>query len=263
MNYKILLMALLIILPMYVLAAGSGSGGSTRDAEECTQDIWQCTSWSRCGPDRLQYRNCTLTYDCESVNTQKPYETVTCQYVSEIIRNLRCTNQETMRERIACRLRLSDEDLAKELEISYLPEECRGIMDGREKDDCVKLYAQSRPCWRLEMGDLRNGCLREILNLTDINTHRENCRSMPGCAKELRTRVYALAKFKIYDLEERAEDMMELGLITEEEAAGIITKLENHKLLFNEATNRDERIIVLNNVKADWKEFMDDVRSRK
>lgn len=44
----------------------------------CTQDTWDCSSWSTCSADGSQTRTCTLSSDCESVSTPKPSEKRNC-----------------------------------------------------------------------------------------------------------------------------------------------------------------------------------------
>ena len=50
---------------------GSGSG--------CTP-VWQCTTWTKCSPERTQTRNCTDKNNC-GTTTGKPVESQSCNYV--------------------------------------------------------------------------------------------------------------------------------------------------------------------------------------
>ena len=236
-------------------AAGSGGGGSVKNAPTCTEDIWSCTEWEKCQKDGAQTRKCYLVDDCPNVNTPKPAETGSCAYVSETLYSLKCHNLGTMKERVECRLRLTDADLKKELQIAYLPEECRALNNDAEKEDCVLLYSKSQQCWGLPIGNLRNNCLKKILDIKDIKEEKQSCKN-PACFASLKKKSYALIKFGFYDLEERAENLYEKGLISKEKAAEIITELEQDKVAFNQAASKEQRKQVILETKKSWNEFV-------
>ncbi len=261
---KLIYAILVIFIVPIVLAAGGGGGGGGGSGgggiATCTSDTWSCSSWSDCSVDNTQTRTCTLTNDCAGIETQKPVEVASCTYVSNLISSLKCSNLASLNERVACRLDLSENDLKKELEIAYLPEECRNINDNKKKDECILLYGSSQKCWILPIGDAREGCLKNILNIKDIQTQKQDCNNNQECLGNLKNNVYALIKFRFYDLEERAEELYEKDIIDKNKAADIIAKLEEEKVKFNEAKNKDERKQIILDTKKLWGDFITNLR---
>lgn len=251
------LLMLLVIAPL-VLSAGSGGGGSV-PTTACTQDTWSCSSWGPCQRDETQTRTCYLVNDCPNVETPKPIESGTCAYVSEILSSLKCYNLDSIEKRVQCRLDLTKDDLKKELEIAYLPEECRAISDAGDKEDCVLLYSKSQKCWSLPISS-RTDCLKRILNLKDIKEEKQSCNNNPSCSLSLKKNVYALIKFRFYDLEERTEGMYKKGLISKEKAADLIASLEEKKIAFNQANSKEERKQIIIDTKTMWNNFISGLR---
>ncbi len=244
-------------------AAGGGGGGTSRKKPTCTGDIWTCTEFSECSPDGIQSRKCTLTVDCASVNTPRPSEKESCVYVSHVLSSLKCANLESVRDRVHCRLGLEEAELQKELEIRYLPEECRSILSTKERENCVLLYARSQKCWHLPIGEERINCLRNILDIKNINKQKEACKNSATCLSSLRKNVYSLIKFRLYDLEERAEELIEKNITTREQAAVIIIALEEKKLEFNKATTKEQRKQIIQDVKVLWKGFIEGLKGTR
>ena len=249
----VIIFIIFIMMPQ-ILAAGSGGGGSVK-TPTCTEDTWSCTSWSKCQKDGTQSRTCTLVSDCSDAVTPKPDEIASCAYVSEILSSLKCYNLATMKERIGCRLSLADEELSKELKISYLPEECRALKNDAYKEDCIMLYSKSQPCWKLPIGPQRMSCLKHTLEIKNIKEEKLSCTN-PSCFAGLRKKVYTLIKFRFYDLEERAEGLYEKGLISNEQEVEIITKLEEKKIEFNQANSKEQRKQIILEVKKVWRDFV-------
>lgn len=259
-------MKLNIILSIFVLfipiafSAGGGGGGSTKAS--CPNDVWKCNVWSECQKDGVQTRACTLDYDCPGVDTPKPTETESCVYVSKLISSLKCHNLGAIKERVACRLGLSDADLNKELEISYLPEECRAMGKVKDKEECVLLYSNSQKCWQLPIGLKREECLRQVLEIKNLKEEKKSCTN-PSCFAQVKKKAYALIKFSFYDLEERAEQLYEEDKISNEQAADIISKLEEKKTEFNKAAEKQGRKDIINETKKLWNDFIQELRKSK
>ena len=252
----VIVLLLLLTFPL-ALAAGGGGGGSSRSTPViiCTEDTWNCSSWGPCDKEGQQTRICTLTNDCATVDTSTPVESARCTHVSALVASLQCTNLGTLRKRVECRLGLSDTELNRELKISYLPEECRTIADADKKDACIKLYSDSQPCWKLPQGNQRMSCLQETLHLKSIEDEKRACAGDTACVQDLRMKVYALIKFRFYDLEERAEELYEDGVITKSQATDIIARLEEQKIKFNAATTKQQRQDSIVETKLVWQEF--------
>ena len=244
-------------MPAIALAAGGGGGGSSRSTPviTCTEDTWSCSQWSPCTKESRQSRTCTLTDDCATADTPKPMERGSCTYVSAMVASLKCTNLGTVRKRVECRLGLSEAELNRELQINYLPEECRTITDADTKDACIKLYADSQPCWKMPQGNNRMMCLQSLLHVSDIAVQKQACGQQQSCLDDLRKNVYALIKFRFYDLEERAEELLEDGTITTSQATEIIAQLEEQKIKFNAAKTKEQRRDIIIGTKSLWQEF--------
>ncbi len=258
----VFVLMVLLLLPI-TFSAGSGGGGSTSSSStvnQCPQDTWVCTSWSACQKDGTQARTCKLAENCNR-GTPKPVETASCTYVSELVASLKCMNLQTLKQRVDCRLGLNDSDLRTELQIAYLPEECRALYDPDEKDACIKLYSDSQPCWKLPQGEQRRDCLRHILNILDIEKHKQYCGQGAACLIDLRRKVYALIKFSFYDLEERTEDLYKDGKITRQQAVEIISQLEVEKMNFNQATSKQQRQQIIKGTKDIWRDFAGHIKS--
>ncbi len=255
-----IVLGILALLIPIALSAGSGGGGSSKTS--CPNDVWKCTMWSECQKDETQARTCTLDYDCSGVDTPKPAETESCAYVSNIVSSLKCHNLGAIKERVACRLSLSDADLNNELEIAYLPEECRAMGKDKDREECVLLYSASQKCWKQQIGSKRTECLNQLLEIKDFRKEKESC-SNPSCFAQLKKKAYALIKFNFYDLEERAEKLYEEGKISKEKAADIISKLEEKKIEFNKAAGKQERKNIINEAKKLWNDFTQELRKSK
>lgn len=256
--YLAIFLVLFTIIPLAF--AKGGGGGVSPPVEKCAEDTWTCGEWNNCGKDGTQTRSCQLTRDCPSVETPKPEEKASCVYVSKTLKSLQCYNQATLQERVQCRLGLSKSQLRKELAIDYLPEECRTVSTDADKEDCVLLYGKSQPCWDLANTKERMGCIKNMLNLTDIQQQKHACGTNNGCLRNIQKNVYALIKFSFYELEERAEALYEEKIIDQEKTASIVAQLEEQKIAFNNAKSKEERKQVIQDTKKIWKDFVESVR---
>ncbi|MEK6922925.1 MAG: hypothetical protein AABX08_03955 [Nanoarchaeota archaeon] len=252
---KLLAIFMIVTLP-FALAAGGGGGGSSRSKPSCTEDTWSCSEWGPCKKDEIQTRTCTLTTDCPGVETAKPSEKESCTYVSQVLSSLKCHNLNTLKERVTCRLGLEENDLNRELKIAYLPEECRTITNKGEREECVLIYSRSQRCWALPIGSERTNCVNQILGITDIKIQKESCANDNACLNSLRKNVYVSIILRLYDLEERAEDLQEQGKITKEQAADIISSIEEKKVEFRKATSKEQRKQIILDAKALWQAFV-------
>lgn len=173
---------------------------------------------------------------------------------------LKCGNLGTLRERVECRIELSEYDLDTELTLEYLPEECRAISNEGLKSSCIQRYKSVQQCWQQPIGPSRISCVKRQFNLGDIKSEKATClASNPDnkdtCLLELEDKVYSLVKFRIYDLEERAEELLERGA-NEDVVVTLVTDLEGKKLEFNEAGTIEDKKNVIREVKTIWREFI-------
>ena len=222
----------------------------------CTEDKHRCTDWGPCDPVGQQKRTCTLTEDCPGVTTAKPQEARVCP-------QLQCGNLPTLRERVKCRINLTPQGMARELQIQYLPEECRALPKNLQQR-CINLYKSYLPCWERPQGEPRALCARIILGMTgDIPATRRACADKPpqereACLQDVRGKVYNIIKFRIYDLEERAEDLAEDGKVPFDAAAEFVVFIQETKQKFNNAKSKQERRQLILDVRARWQKFVRD-----
>ena len=178
---------------------------------------------------------------------------------------LKCGNFDVLRERVRCRLNLESEEIEKELELQYLPEECRDL-SGNEKGICIARYKSVQSCWKFS-GNERISCVKRQINLGRIQDEKEACNKKTGqeraaCVIGAKNKVYSLIKWRFYDLEERAEDFMQRGLIDNETAADFVVKVEENKRKFNEAKTKDEREGIILEVRNDWKGLVNKIKEK-
>ena len=218
------------------------------ETASCTQDIWKCDVWNSCDKNGDQTRTCTKITDCPGVDTDEPPFTKRCEH-------LQCGEIESMRERVLCRLKLTPAGLEREYTHEYLPEECRGeVKDKQQK--CIDRYKSYKPCWKVPVGQGRIACARTALQLSgDIPQAKRTCANDETCMKDLRWRVHALIKFRMYDLEERAEALQEKGADVEA-IADFVTLIGENKQAYNTATTKEERKNIILNVREGWKTFV-------
>ena len=177
---------------------------------------------------------------------------------------LKCGNLGTLKERISCRLGLEKDEQEKELELYYLPEECR-TLSGSARGICIARYKSVQTCWKFPIGDERVSCVKRAMKLGTIQEEKEACNKLTGeekstCVRELKNKVYDLIKWHFYDSEERAEDFMNRGLVDKETVTDYIEKTEQNKAKFNEAKTKEQRKDIILAVKKDWQEFAHIVR---
>lgn len=234
--------------------------GPATPPRTCKQDTWTCGSWSACDPEGNQSRGCRRSFDCVYVDTPQPENIRRCQ-------ELQCGNKATLRERIQCRLSLTPAGLTRELEIQYLPEECRTLTEGRQA--CIAKYRAWQPCWQETVGTARNGCAMRILSIGSgvVDAVRLCQQKEPGterasCMQKVRESAYDMIKFRFYDLEERAEGLAEEGKADVSIVADFVNLIETKKQEFNRATTKQQRRQIILDVRRGWIEFMQKVKQQ-
>lgn len=217
----------------------------------CTADTWKCDAWSACDLDGNQKKMCQKMIDCPGVDTSQPLITQRCL-------TLQCGNKATIRERVACRLSLTSAGLSRELEIEYLPEECRAFEKNSDKRKaCIALYRAYKPCWMKPVGEERSACARQVLKLGPVLSDEvKKCAGDPICIQTVRERVFNMIKFRFYDLEERAEDLLEDGKASKEAVVEFTANVFENKQTFNAAKTKEERRKAILDMREAWKKFI-------
>lgn len=226
---------------------------------KCTQDRWDCSEWSRvCDQFGNHKRNCKMTLDCPTVETAPPPFFKKCE-------KLQCADKPTVKERVLCRLNLTPAAIAREYELEYLPEECKLKTSNKEKNDCIKRYLSFKPCWEKPVGEERSLCAKNALGIVNNASQEMNTclgktpRVAETCKNDIRKKVYEMIKFRFYDLEERAEELIEEGAdqnLVADFSIFILQKKEE----FNKAKNNEERKKIILDVRKEWKKFVQAVK---
>lgn len=169
---------------------------------------------------------------------------------------LKCGGYLDIKDRVQCRLSLREEERS-EYE-NFFPEECKTRSDA---EHCLEIYQAVQQCWDFPNGQARINCVQRVLKLGAILTEKANCNALDAgkrenCNQELKDKVYALVKFRLYNLEEEAEQLMEQGLLTQDQVAEFVVKMEQHKAAFNAVTTTEERRGIILQARQNWLELM-------
>lgn len=171
-----------------------------------------------------------------------------------------CYEMNLMKERVKCRLALTEEQRYHELKLQYLPEECRAL-NGTERDVCIQTYESVQKCWKYSEGDARVECVKSVINFTTIDEEKEKCEAAADkttCHEKIKKNAFTLIKFRFYDLEERAEELHEKN---PELVAEAVTQLEEKKREFNAAKTIGEKKQIVMAVRQIWKDFAAEVKT--
>ena len=256
----ILLFTFIISVGSYRLVAADNTTNDSGNNAACNQDIYTCTDWGACTPQGTQTRTCTLVSTCPNADNEKPLETQFCEYVTPTSSKLKCTEMDTTRQRVLCRLGLSSKDLSAGLNLAYEPEDCRAIYDSVKRDECIKQYSDMQQCWEYDTGSSRTRCIKDRLNVLDVSKSVSVCKTDVTCIALVRKNVYALIKFQIDELENRAKEMNNQDLITKSQAADVMSFLEQQKLAIDNAKSKQDRIKAVESAKQQWIEFINQVK---
>lgn len=176
--------------------------------------------------------------------------------VSPSSRTFLCHELETLRERVRCRLALTEDQRYTELRVNFLPEECRP-MEGTRREECIETYDSVQKCWKFPEGEARVNCVKGVIGFTNIEGEKRKCAGSPdaaACHEKIKKNAFTLIKFRFYDLEERAEELYEKN---PELVSNLVADLELKKQEFNSATLQEKRNIILQ-VRSIWKGFVSD-----
>jgi hypothetical protein len=256
---------LLALISIAVLAAFGPSPSQPSCTPATCQSLGkQCGTWpDGCG-GTLNCGTCPSGYSCDSngrcvqisqptplQQTQQPTKPVTSE------EDLKCSDLPTMRERIACRIKLTREN-----ELNYLPEECR-VLTGLERAKCINNYKNTIICFNKESDEERVNCARRAIGLqiATIQQARSDCKGNQTCLNELKEKVFTLIKFRFYNLEYKAQEIMKKYNISESIVVNFISSIENKKQEFNSADSIEEKKQIVRDVMNLWKQFIDQIKS--
>ena len=160
---------------------------------------------------------------------------------------LKCGGYLDIEDRVGCRISLREEK-SKEYE-NFFPEECMARDDWKE---CLKVYQSVQKCWSFPNGNERISCVKGQLDLGDIAKEKDSC-SDKNCLAMLREKIYSLIKFRLYNLEEEAEILMEDGELERNDLIDFVVRMEKTKLAFNNAKTKADRKAAILKASEAWK----------
>jgi hypothetical protein len=175
----------------------------------------------------------------------------------------------TRPERVRCRLNLDPTYIRS---VQYIPEECRALGEANPwaqasvQSQCVKDYQFFQTCqWRLETDAEREACMRPKLNISEeVHTIVTQCREQPGtsralCMQQVKEHVFLLTRFRMYNLEYKAEELTEAG-VNEDDVVAIVVKIQEAKIAFGRAASISEKKEVVRQLQRDWHDFVEDAK---
>lgn len=169
-----------------------------------------------------------------------------------------CEGLGTLRERIQCRVRLPETEEAAQQ--PYTPEECRDKR-GEERRQCLFAYDSTARCFHQSSDALRDACAKRALGIGELPLGEQvrRCRQLDdnqsaACLAELRSGWYWLIKFRMYNLEYKAQELIEKGVL-EDTAVDFIVRMEQLKLAFNNGVTPEAKREVLLTASEAWNQF--------
>src|SRR3989344_4969029 len=173
---------------------------------------------------------------------------------------LLCGDKPTRRERVKCRLDLDKEKLEYEYELKFLPEECIPLAENK-KQKCIQIYKDVQKCWKFSQDESRGSCIKTQLKFKGVSEEIRECTVLKReekskCIDDVKENVFTITKFKMYNLEEKAEILLEEGKASPDIVADLITEIEGKKIEFNLAGSIAEKRQIISQVNQLWKEFL-------
>jgi len=173
---------------------------------------------------------------------------------------LLCGDKPTRRERVQCRLNLEKEEFEYEYSLRFLPEECTSLAENK-KQICIQVYQDVQKCWEFPNTPARVSCVKAKLKFRGVSEEIQSCTQLKGeekknCIESVKENVFTIIKFKMYNLEEKAEEFLAEGKVSQDAAASFITEVEGKKIEFNQATKISDKRQIISAVNKLWKEFL-------
>lgn len=193
----------------------------------------------------------------EAMAVEKPSKQSTEKHVNVPIGlSDKCNDLESTEERVKCRLQTKD---TAQL-LRQMPEECRDLK-GPEKSKCVAGYQANVKCQTLKSDVARVGCAKTAQQLKDVKSEKEACMKKEGankktCAKNLKDKVSNVVKFRIRNLQQKAQDWQGKGKVTEENALAFVSSLEQKVVEFEQAQSPADKKEVVKSVQKLWIDFV-------
>ncbi|MBI2548146.1 hypothetical protein HYW21_02240 [Candidatus Woesearchaeota archaeon] len=173
---------------------------------------------------------------------------------------LKCGGYLSITDRVKCRLNLREEE-EDEYE-NFFPEYCRSVDE--DEGDCVATYRAIGKCWSFPNGPPRVSCVKQQLHLGDIATEKAACDRFSGdeqrsCMDDVTEKVYDLVEFRLYNLEEEAERLLDENKLSEDAVISFVVDIEASKVAFHEAKTFEEKKAVIKDTQQSWRELIKSV----
>lgn len=165
---------------------------------------------------------------------------------------LKCWELPSTLERVQCRLAL----VVDEPELYYVPEECRDLPDDKQQT-CFKWYDEFQKCRPFPLGQSRDSCAKQKIGLGEVSVEKTACAGNSTCLSELKRKVLLFAKFKLYDLQDKAERWLRNRNASYAEVVRFIALVDQRKLEYAAAASIPEKVEVL---RASQRGYIDFVR---
>ena len=174
---------------------------------------------------------------------------------------LKCSTLKTIGERVSCRINLEQEN-----ELNYLPEECRALeKSGNDRVKCKNFYNSVQTCWIGSNQANPVACARTQLALgQSISSEISSCDGNSDCINDVTEKIHSLNKFRLYNLEWKAEYLIEEGVnINHELLVDLISNLELKKQKYNAAQTIQEKKQIIRNAQSLWQSFANKIRKQE
>lgn len=219
---------------------------------ECNESDYYCGDWGICEEDGRQRRTCQATNSCSG--SAIPEQERICP-------GLKCEHLDTIKERIECRLKLSDSEAKKEKKILYAPEYCRIEEGAQEKNICINLYWAFEKCWAMPAGNKRMECGMEESGYSEFEDLKASCSEKSGtsrqaCESELKEAVEHWMLFSLYELEFLAESLMENDRVNFDEVVNFDLYIEEQKAKIEESDKLTDWKKIVKDTKEAWEDFI-------
>jgi hypothetical protein len=138
------------------------------------------------------------------------------------------------------------------------------MTDATEREECITRYKAFTPCWSIPAGEERFACARNILALKPtVAQSLAACldNGADACKRSVREKVLYMVKFRMYDLNQRAEELANRGADLGAVAA-LETTIETEKQKFDLATSTGALEQSISSVKTAWRQFVEQVKNQ-
>ena len=181
---------------------------------------------------------------------------------------LLCAEYLRLSDRVRCRAKLTPEELARQEQVQYLPEECRAIPVMENRAACIQRYRDVHGCRNLVSAGSRIFCAARVLNYPSaVSLEITACQKITfkseqaECVLAVRQRIYAMIIFRMAELGVRANELKLSGAPAEQISAFLIAQ-EQAVVNFSQAETKEHRRAAILGLRSSWQTFVKTVAPR-